>query len=77
MKHANSLVVPFISLLLVAGCATSTHSDSETADSETAESETGCPPGQTRIEDENTDMYDCASREDYEDMRDVMDEQNR
>ncbi len=67
MKHASSLVVLFVSLMLVAGCATSTHS----------ESGTGCPPGQTRIEDENTDMYDCASREDYEDMRDVMDEQNR
>ena len=67
MTQVNLLGVLLVSLLLAAGCATSTHS----------ESGTGCPPGQTRIEDENTDMYDCASREDYEDMRDVMDEQNR
>jgi len=53
--------------VLVSGCATSTQS----------ETDSGCPPGQVRVEDENTDMYDCATRQDYEDMRDAMDENYR
>jgi hypothetical protein len=67
MTQANSLEVLFVCLFLAAGCATSTQS----------EVDSGCPPGQIRVEDENTDMYDCADRQEYEDMREVMDEDYR
>jgi len=67
MKKTNLSALLFISVFLAAGCATSTQS----------EVDSGCPPGQIRVQDENTDLYDCASRQEYEDIRDEMDEQHR
>ncbi len=67
MKKLNSLAILFVGVFLVAGCATSTQS----------EVDSGCPPGQIRVQDENTDLYDCASRQEYEDIRDEMDEHHR
>jgi len=53
-----------VSLLLAAGCnTTSTHPDIDS----------GCPPGQIRVEDEDTGKYDCATEDDYRDFGDSMD----
>ncbi|MDH3988783.1 MAG: hypothetical protein OEV34_06630 [Gammaproteobacteria bacterium] len=57
-----------VSLLLAVGCtATSTHPDIDS----------GCPPGQIRVEDEDTGRYDCATEDDYRDFGDDRDERSR
>ena len=63
MTSANSIKIFMIGLLLQTGCATSTspHVQSD------------CPPGTVKIQDEDTDMYDCATQEQYEEMRDIYD----
>ena len=55
-------------LPLVNGCATSSSSPAV---------DTGCPPGYTRIENEHSGTYDCASRRDMDDIGDVIDEDRR
>ena len=55
-------------LVAPAGCATSTGGP---------DADTGCPPGHTRIEDEHSGTFDCASRQDMEDIGDVLDEHKR
>ncbi len=67
MAKPNTIKIVLVSLLLAAGGATSTHPDIDS----------GCPPGQTRVDDAETGKYDCASERDFEDMRDVMDEHKR
>jgi len=54
-----------VSLLLAAGCATS---------STPPDIDSGCPPGQIRVEDEDTGLYDCATEDDYRDFGDARDE---
>ena len=65
MASINSLNILLISLLLLTSCATSTASP---------HSQSGCPRGTVRIQDEDTGKYDCASQQEYEEIRDIMDE---
>ena len=67
MASPKSIKILMIGLLLMTGCATSTG---------LPHSQSGCPPGTVRIQDEDTDKYDCASQEQYEEIRDIMDEQS-
>ena len=57
--------IVLVCLVILAGC---------TAGATRSNIDSGCPPGQTRIEDENTGTYDCASRQDMEDIGEVLDE---
>jgi len=58
------MTILMIGLLLLTGCVSSTGTHSQS----------GCPPGTVRIQDEDTDKYDCASQEQYEEIREIMDE---
>jgi hypothetical protein len=64
MTLPNPILSLMLSLLLLAGCATSTGPHVES----------GCPPGYVRVDNEDTGEYDCASQQDYEDIVDAMDE---
>lgn len=68
MKIQAAIKVLLVSFLLFAGCSTT---------STGTVTDTGCPPGYTRIDDENTGTYDCASRQDMEDIGDIIDEHKR
>jgi hypothetical protein len=59
----NSKKILMISLLLLAGCATSTD----------PQSQSDCPPGSVKIQDEGTGEYDCASEKEYEEIRHEFD----
>ena len=68
MKVLAAISAFLVSFLLFGACsATSTVTGTGKV------TDTGCPPGYTRVEDEGTGTYDCASRRDMEDIGDVLD----
>ena len=70
MKVLAAISAFLVSLLLFGGCSTTSTVTGTVTD-------TGCPPGYTRVEDEETGTYDCASRRDMEDIGDVLDGHRR
>jgi uncharacterized lipoprotein YajG len=62
MTHLRMILV--VGLLFLTGCAASS----------SPQIDSGCPPGSTRVNNEDTGEYDCASQREYEDIVDRMDE---
>ena len=66
MTLPDSAKFLMISLLLLAGCATS----------DEPQSQVGCPPDTIEILDEDTGRYDCVTQLEWEQILRVLEEDN-
>lgn len=65
VRIRGSTLITLFGSLMLAACAISTSAPV---------TDSGCPAGHVRIDDENTDKYDCADPREYEDILEEYDE---